>query len=144
MTTFPISRYNEIVAETFQNVIELGKLKGHEYAGDEDRLANFRKNAKRWGLANMEQCWGVYAGKHIDAIEQYIRDISEGREARRLESLAGRIDDIITYCLLFKAMLEERQNEKRASDRPFGVTKEEYEAKPFTGKIMPKADTQGG
>jgi len=109
---FPISRYDELVAETVQRVVELGQLKGGEYAGDVDRLANFRRNAANWGMT-MEQCWGVYAGKHWDAVCQYIRDLAEGKERVRLESLEGRVDDIITYCLLFKAMLEERREEKK-------------------------------
>jgi hypothetical protein len=119
---FPISRYDEIVAQTMQNVVELGVKKGGEYAGDVDRLANFRRNAEQWGLANMEQCWGVYAGKHWDAITQYIRDLSSGVKRDRLESLEGRVDDVITYCLLFKAMLAERADEIQIG-RDFGAPK---------------------
>lgn len=118
---FPISRYDELVAETMRNVVELGKLKGGEYAGDIDRLANFRRNAEVWGMT-MEQCWGVYAGKHWDAVGQYIRDSAVGKERVRLESLEGRVDDIITYCLLFKAMLEERRTEAQPQDEDDGNT----------------------
>lgn len=118
---FPISRYDELVAETMQKVVELGRLKGGEYAGDVDRLANFRRNAEVWGLT-MEQCWGVYAGKHWDAIAQYIRDLAEGKERLRLEPLEGRVDDVITYLLLFKAMLRERMDETQREDEDDGNT----------------------
>lgn len=107
---FPISRYDQLVEDTMEKVIELGKLKGEEYAGDVDRLDNFRRNAAHWGLT-MEQCWGVYAGKHWDALSQYIRDLASSTNRKRLESVEGRVDDIITYCLLFKAMLAERADE---------------------------------
>jgi hypothetical protein len=57
----------------------------------------------------MELVWRIYAGKHWDAISQYIKDIQTGKERHRLESLSGRADDLIVYLLLFKAMLMERE-----------------------------------
>lgn len=130
---FPISRYDELVAETIQNVVQLGKLKGGEYAGDTDRLANFRRNGEAWGMT-MEQCWGVYVGKHWDAIAQYIRDLAEGKTRTRMESLEGRVDDVITYCLLFKAMLRERED----------AVKEVTERNTAPGaRIMPRIDESG-
>ncbi len=103
---YPIPRYNELVQETFAEIVRLGVQKGGEYAGDTDRLNNFRRNAANWGLT-MEQCWGVYAGKHWDAIQQYIRDRAAGVDRVRTEPLSGRVDDMIVYLLLFKAMLDE-------------------------------------
>lgn len=131
---FPISRYEELVDETFEKVRELGVLKGGEYAGDTDRLANFRRNGEAWGMT-MEQCWGVYAGKHWDAVAQYIRDSAVGKERVRLESLEGRVDDIITYCLLFKAMLEERQIEEAQRQSYRDADQAKYGA-----RIMPHVD----
>lgn len=104
---YPIPRYNEIVEDTIEKIKSLGILKGGEYAGDEDRLANFRRNAERWNMT-MEQVWGIYVSKHFDAVVQYVDDLAEGKERVRAEPLAGRIDDIIVYMLLFKAMLDER------------------------------------
>ena len=107
-TTFSHSEYDELVAETVRKIEELSTLKGGEYAGDEDRLANFRRNAQRIGL-NMESVWHTYCAKHWDAIEQYIQDLNKGKTRQRLESLEGRIDDIIVYMILFKAILRERE-----------------------------------
>lgn len=104
---YPIPRYNLLVRTTMEKVEELGVLKGSEYAGDVDRLANFRRNAERWGMT-MEQCWGVYVSKHYDAVQQYVQDLASGKDRKRMESLGSRIDDIIVYMLLFKAMLDER------------------------------------
>jgi hypothetical protein len=95
-----------LVDETIAKVRELSQKKGGEYAGDGDRLANFRRNARNLTLTK-EQVWGVYAGKHWDAILQYVRDRATGMERERLESISGRADDLITYLLLFKAMVEE-------------------------------------
>lgn len=108
---FSTSRYNSLLRETFATAEKLSKLKGGEYAGDDDRLANFRRNGEAFGLP-METVWGVYAGKHWDAICQYIKDMQTGTQRARLEGLAGRADDLIVYLLLFKAMLLEHAEYK--------------------------------
>lgn len=108
---FSSERYSGLIERTFEKVRELGRLKGGEYSGDDDRLANFRRNAKDLGLP-YEAIWRVYAAKHWDAVGQYIRDIVNGTTRERMEGLDGRVDDLIVYLLLFKAMLEEK-NEGR-------------------------------
>lgn len=114
---FSHQRYNEILHETFNNIIRLSNLKGGEYAGDDDRLENFRRNADRLGRP-MEQIWAVYVNKHYDAIMQFIKDIATGKHRERLEPLSSRVDDIIVYMLLFKAMLEERDAMEKVSSQP--------------------------
>jgi hypothetical protein len=99
--------YDRLVQETINNINQLSSLKGGEYAGDTDRLANFRRNAIALGLEN-EQVWSVYAAKHWDAIMQYVKDLGTGKKRERLESIAGRADDLIVYLILFKALLEDR------------------------------------
>lgn len=101
------ARYNVLVDRTIDIIRELSTLKGGEYAGDDDRLANFRRNAADLGVP-MEVIWRVYAAKHWDAIGQYVRDLTTGKERVRLEKLSGRVDDLIVYLLLFKAMLDEK------------------------------------
>lgn len=105
---FPHARYDEIVKQTVDQLIKLGQLKGGEYAGDLDRLANFRRNASDCETS-MELVWRIYAGKHWDAITQYVKDIGAGKKRERLESLAGRADDLIVYLILFKCIIEERE-----------------------------------
>lgn len=105
---FSHTRYDEIVRRTCEELVELGRLKGGEYAGDTDRLANFRRNAADCDTS-MELVWRIYAGKHWDAITQYVKDLQSGKERKRLESLAGRCDDLIVYLILFKCMIEERE-----------------------------------
>lgn len=99
--------YDLLVEKTVIMINQLSKLKGGEYAGDSDRLANFRRNAQALGLS-MEQVWAVYASKHWDSIQQYVKDIATGTKRERMESLAGRADDLIVYLILFKAILEEK------------------------------------
>lgn len=103
---FSHEAFDRIIAQTIEQIRNLSALKGGEYAGDEDRLANFRRNAASLGL-DYRQIWAVYSAKHWDALVQYIKDVGAGTERRRLESLEGRCDDLIVYLLLFKAMLKE-------------------------------------
>lgn len=124
MTT--TERFNELAGMAFKRALELSKTKGEEYAGEVDRLDNFKRNAETWGIA-MEQCWGVYVGKHWDAIRQYIIDVSNGKERTRAEPLEERVVDIIVYLLLFLCMLDERRYIPLS------------EQAPFRGKTMPHA-----
>lgn len=100
-------RYAKLVDDTIVALKELSELKGGEYAGDVDRLANFRRNADNLDMV-MEQVWAVYAAKHWDAVMQYVRDTAAGTARPRLEPISGRLDDLIVYCLLMKAMIDER------------------------------------
>lgn len=102
-------RWNEMIEEMFEEVRHLAKAKGGEYSGDTDRLLNFRRNARGFGIP-MELVWGIYAAKHWDAVQQYVQDLVNKKERERLEPINGRIKDLIVYLLLLEAMLEERQS----------------------------------
>ena len=108
--------YGKLLTETIETITELGRKKGGEYAGDHDRLANFRRNGVDLNLP-MEVIWRIYAAKHWDAIGQYIRDIMTNTDRQRMETLAGRADDLIVYLILFKAMLIERERVADHSDK---------------------------
>lgn len=109
-------RYELLVEKTVEQIRQLSTNKGGEYAGDTDRLANFRRNAERLGL-DPAQVWAVYAAKHWDAVMQYVEDIQTGKSRPRSESISGRLDDLIVYCILMKAIVEEREGEPEDSDR---------------------------
>ncbi len=101
--------YDKLLVETWGTITELSTKKGGEYAGDHDRLENFRRNGARLNLP-MEVIWAVYAAKHWDAITQYCADVRVGKTRPRMESLSGRCDDLIVYLILLKAMLQERES----------------------------------
>jgi hypothetical protein len=107
-TTFSHVEYNQILENTVREMVKLGQAKGGEYAGDDDRLENFRRNGEGMGLP-METVWRVYTAKHWDAICQYEKDLRQGKTRPRLESLSGRVDDMMVYLILFKCMLVERE-----------------------------------
>lgn len=114
------AQYDKLVKATVEQIHSLSKLKGGEYAGDVDRLANFRRNAAALGL-NMETVWAVYAGKHWDAIQQFVKDLQDGKTRTRAESITGRADDLIVYAILFKAMVEEREAGPQVQGEPAPV-----------------------
>ena len=120
MPTFSYKDYARLIDDTVENIRSLSTSKGGEYAGDQDRLANFRRNGVQLGLP-METIWAVYYNKHHDAVMQYIQDLNSGKDRVRLEPISGRIDDMLTYLILFKAMLVER-SELKLSDDPLPST----------------------
>lgn len=107
--TFSHDEWEALLASTFLEITNLAKLKGGEYSGDVDRLMNFRRNGTALGLP-METVWAVYAAKHWDAIMQFVKDQQIGTTRQRLEGIEGRVDDLLVYLLLFKAMLQERRD----------------------------------
>jgi hypothetical protein len=104
----PIEHFNKLAELTFDEIRKLWKLKGGEYSGDDNRLENFVRNATALGV-EPELIWAVYAGKHWDAIQQYCKDVSSGKERERLEAIEGRFDDLIAYVMLGKAMVLARR-----------------------------------
>jgi hypothetical protein len=107
MTVYSHEDYAALIDATVKEIKSLSELKGGEYAGDFDRLANFRRNGERLGLP-METVWAVYAAKHWDAVLQFIQDLNTGKERTRVEPIEGRVDDLLVYLILFKAILAER------------------------------------
>src|SRR5690348_3680266 len=101
----------DLTVKTLEEVVRLSKLKGGEYSGDQDALANFTRNAKNLETLP-ELVWAVYAGKHWDALMQFIKDKQKGVKRDRLESIDGRILDLITYLCLFRGMLIEDGRQK--------------------------------
>lgn len=104
---FTHKEYAQVIESSVDQIKKLGALKGGEYAGDHDRLDNFRRNGANLGLP-MEVIWGVYAAKHWDAIGTYIRDLTTGKTRERMEPISGRVDDLLVYLILFKCMIIER------------------------------------
>lgn len=58
-----------------------------------DAFSNFRRNAQRWGITE-EQAWGNLWGKHVDAIETWVRT---GETPDRIYRI---LNDSATYCLM--------------------------------------------
>lgn len=79
----------------------LNETKGHDYAGEQDALSNFKRHAAELGL-RPEQVWAVYASKHWDAILTYVR---EGDV--KSEPVEGRVRDLALYLFLLLGLTRE-------------------------------------
>lgn len=98
--------FEQVVEATLSRINELLVVKGGEYAGSEDRLANFKRGAELTGCSPL-QVLHIYLSKHYDAFSTYVRDQASGTQRPRSESISGRLDDIINYCLLAQALVKE-------------------------------------
>jgi len=91
--------FTKIIEDTFESIKVLNDTKGEEYSGEEDALANFKRTGKAQDLPAMK-VWAVFAAKHYDAINSFIRN---GKVLS--EPIEGRIDDLIMYLLLLKGLI---------------------------------------
>lgn len=100
--------FDKLVVQTLESVKSLLTVKGGEYAGSDDRLANFKRGAALTGVTPLQVAF-IYASKHYDAIATFIRDSADGTQRTRSESIEGRLDDLMNYCLLMKGLVHEAQ-----------------------------------
>jgi hypothetical protein len=104
--------FTKIIEDTFESIKTLNVTKGEEYSGEDDALANFKRTGKAQDLLPMK-VWAVFASKHYDAINSFIRN---GKTLS--EPIEGRIDDLIMYLLLLKGLIadEAKQSQDRIND----------------------------
>ena len=104
-------------SKKYKAISEIMDSKGKEYSGNDDRLANFKRNGANLGL-NPESIWAVYCGKHIDSLMTFIRELQKGRKLADIESslsepIDGRILDIQTYLILLQGLINERRDNEK-------------------------------
>jgi len=97
-----------IVADAMKRAEQLFTTKNSEYGDSGDILANFRRLAQQQDLP-MSTVWMMLAGKHIDSIQQYVKDVRNNKGRNRTEPIAARIDDLIVYSILLLAIVNEEQ-----------------------------------
>jgi len=107
--------FQALMQEQFDKLLEINSSKGHDYAGDDDALDNFKRHSNNLGLTP-EQIWAVYANKHWDAINTYCK---EGDVAS--EPIEGRIDDALLYLFLLRGLVEERQSSSVFAEEKLGL-----------------------
>ena len=104
-----------LIEDATKNIM---KKKGREYAGNEDRLANFKRGSANTGV-NSETVLFIYMQKHFDSLTTFIKDLekqkSYGAVAGALsEPIQERIKDMINYLLLLNGLLVERREAELA------------------------------
>lgn len=99
MTT---KEFDSLLADTLQNTAKLLRDKGADYASDVDRLSNFKDQAAKLGLTPY-QVWAVYANKHWDAVNAFVRNNGQVES----EPIESRIYDIINYSFLLLGLVQD-------------------------------------
>ena len=96
--------FDNLTDKIWETILNTRNQGQDEYARDEtDVLANF-KRIGNWKNETQESVLLTYMLKHIDGIISY----SEGHVSQR-ENVKGRITDVMVYCMLFWAMVEESE-----------------------------------
>lgn len=85
----------------YKQIASINDVKGHDYAGDEDALANFKEAARQLGVSPYV-IWYVYFHKHWSAIQTFLK---EGDVAS--EPIEGRIYDAILYLFLLLGLIQD-------------------------------------
>lgn len=101
--------FSKLFQETVKAMDMLLINKGAEYSGTEDRLANFKRGATLTGTKPLT-CLFIYMSKHYDSIATYVRKKQRDEPYQLTESIEGRLDDLMNYCLLAKALIQEEKS----------------------------------
>lgn len=101
--------FKKLVDQTVQDTAAILISKGEEYAGSADRLANFKRGATLTGVTSLQCCF-IYMSKHYDSLSTYVKKDAQGFKQILSEPIEGRLDDLINYCMLMKALINEGEN----------------------------------
>ena len=100
--------FDILVEHIWETVIHTRNSGQSEYARDtKDVLANFKRIGS-WKNESQESVLLTYLLKHIDGIISHVNGYVSQRE-----NVKGRITDVMVYCMLLWAMIEEEDHEQR-------------------------------
>jgi len=117
-----ISTRQFVIEDFFDECMDILASKGADYSGEEDGLANFKRNAERLGLSKY-QVWLVYFMKHIDSISNSIKGTPNDPQVES-EPLSERCKDGVNYLALLHCMLledAEYEEGKDDTEPPFSI-----------------------
>ena len=110
-----IQERQNVAEKRFNECLKVLLAKGKDYAGKEDSLANFKRNAERLGLSKY-QVWATYFNKHIDSVNNAIKYNPINPQVES-EPLTERIIDIINYAVILEALLSEDKCQKKSEKK---------------------------
>jgi hypothetical protein len=107
----------EYFRETFATIISLREAKSKDYGESEDALATIDRLSEMTDLTS-EHAIFVLMCKHWDVLRKY----AISQEPSVADPIASRIDDLIVYLVLMRAVIDERRRfEKNISAEPSEV-----------------------
>jgi hypothetical protein len=91
----------EFLERTMRSIIALRRTKSLDYSDPHDAFSGLRRVAQDMEMSE-EKTLLTFMAKHWDTIRQYVIR-SDGRHSEEIE---GRINDMILYLILLKAVLQ--------------------------------------
>lgn len=104
------TEFSEFRDKHYADIAQINDVKGHDYAGEEDALANFKEAASEMGVSPYV-VWYVYFHKHWSAIRTFLEEGSV-----RSEPIEGRIHDAILYLFLLLGLVNDAQPERAQAE----------------------------
>lgn len=99
--------YFKFAEKICQEMLELSRKKGADYAGSNDPFANFTSN-KNCGGASVEQGFLVRMNDKMARISNFVKN---GQLQVKDEAVEDTLKDLANYCLLFMGYLESQKND---------------------------------
>lgn len=127
---------NEVIEDLLKEAASTAYAKGKAYSGEDDSLANFKRNAERLG-ATKYQILAIYLNKHLDSIMNAIKENPEF-PVDSTEGMRGRIIDAVNYLTILWSLIQEDIWEK---EKKQNTVQESGTLKPYnilTGKTPKK------
>lgn len=121
------SELQDLMAKVFDEVRHINNTKGVEYATDRDALQNF-KDGLEFGITPYQNLM-VALNKHYRSIQAFVKNGAVSSN----EPIEGRINDLILYSILLRALVQESRDRRIIDEKPAPVKHRkppEYEAPP--------------
>jgi len=101
------SQFMRVVKEdTFEHIDHLLGSKGNEYSREDDRIENFKDGARIEGETPERILW-FFMLKHIISVRKFVKELDTDSR-RPYNTWIEKIDDIIAYLVILKAMVYRR------------------------------------
>ena len=97
--------FDNLTSKIWETILNTRNQGQDEYARTETEVLSNFKRIGNWKDETQESVLMTYMLKHVDGIMAYIN----GHTSQR-ENIRGRITDIMVYCMLLWAMVEEGEN----------------------------------
>lgn len=105
--------FDELQKQLYNERVSMAATKGKEYAGNKDRLNNFKQEGEELEISPLKVCH-IFFNKHMRAIISFINNGTELSE----EKIHGRFQDAILYLELMYALVYESKRDLFAYSTP--------------------------
>lgn len=109
------SELQDLMAKVFDEVRHINNTKGVEYATDRDALQNF-KDGLEFGITPYQNLM-VALNKHYRSIQAFVKNGAVSSN----EPIEGRINDLILYSILLRALVQESRDRRIVDATPAEV-----------------------